>query len=121
MTRHDQEVTMDQDEAGQLIGQELRCTNGERIGRIEQVYLDDEHGQLEWVAVDAGPFGTGVLFVPVMEARFTGRGLAVPYTRHEVRTAPRISGGERPSEAEEQLLYEHYQLSYAGDVEDANG
>jgi uncharacterized protein (TIGR02271 family) len=103
---------IDQSQAKQLIGQQLRTRNGDKIGTIGQVYIDDYHGQPEWVTVNTGLFGTSESFVPLAEATVSGNDLVVPYTKAQIKDAPKISESGRLTEAEEQDLYEHYNLAY---------
>src|SRR3712207_2351777 len=43
-------------------------TDGERIGKVVNVYVDDATGQPEWLAVKTGWFGSSVSFVPLAGA-----------------------------------------------------
>jgi uncharacterized protein (TIGR02271 family) len=82
---------------------------GNKIGGIGQVFLDDQSGQPEWVTVKTGLFGTGESFVPLRDAEVSGNDLRVPYDKDKVKDAPRISDAEgHLDEAEEDRLYSHY-------------
>lgn len=59
-----------------------------------------------------GLFGTSASFVPLDRADDTGESLRVPYTKDEVKDAPRTNTGTELSEAEEQRLYEHYEGAF---------
>ncbi|HEY8372100.1 MAG TPA: PRC-barrel domain-containing protein, partial [Pseudonocardiaceae bacterium] len=53
-----------QDMVPLLFGDEVYDANGEKIGKVGQVYLDDETGQPAWVTVRTGLFGMKESFVP---------------------------------------------------------
>ncbi|OEJ95295.1 PRC and DUF2382 domain-containing protein [Streptomyces thermolilacinus] len=86
-------------------------SNGEKIGTIGQVYVDDRLGTPEWVTVKTGMFGTKETFVPLSGARRQGADLHVPYTKDTVKDAPRLDADEHLDPSEEQRLYRHYQLT----------
>jgi uncharacterized protein (TIGR02271 family) len=85
----------------------------DKIGKIDQVYVDRETGEPKFLAVKTGLFGTNVSFVPIDEAREDGDKVAVPYTKDQVKDAPNIDEDADLSPAEEQRLYEHYSLGYS--------
>jgi len=103
---------IDQSQAQQLVGRQLRTRDGDKVGTIGQIYVDDYHGQPEWVTVNTGLFGTNESFVPLAEATVSGNDLVVPYTKTQIKDAPNISDSGHLSEAEEQDLYEHYNIGY---------
>ena len=86
---------------------------GERIGKIEQVFLDDSTGQPEWVTVKTGMFGSAGTFVPLADASVSGTDIVVPYTRNTVKDAPRVDVDEHLSAEQEAELYRFYGLQYS--------
>ena len=60
-----------------LSGATVVDTGGNKIGKVGQVYLDDQTGQPEWVTVKTGLFGTKESFVPLALARHDGDHLTV--------------------------------------------
>jgi uncharacterized protein (TIGR02271 family) len=103
---------IDQSQAQQLVGRQLHTSEGNKIGTIGQVYIDDYQGQPEWVTVNTGLFGTNESFVPLAEATLSGTDLVVPYTKAQIKDAPNISDSGHLTEVEEQDLYEHYNIAY---------
>ncbi len=103
-----------------LRGQELTGRDGEKIGTIEEIYLDTETNQPEWALVTTGLFGTKQSFVPISGASREGDGVGVPFDKATVKDAPTVDPDGRLSESEEQELYRHYGLDYrsTGDVSD---
>ena len=66
-------------------------SDGKKIGKIEQIYLDAETGRPEWLAVTTGLFGSNVSFVPIAEtskASADGGEVRVPYYKQQVKDAP---------------------------------
>lgn len=86
-------------------------TEGTKIGSIGQVYVDDENGQPTWVTVKTGLFGTSESFVPLEGARLEGEDVVVPYTKDQVKDAPRIDVDGQLDPSEEDRLYSHYTLN----------
>lgn len=85
---------------------------GNKIGKVGQVYLDDESGRPEWVTVPTGMFGTHESFVPLARADMPSPDrVVVPVSKAEVKDAPRVDpSGAHLSEAEEAELYRYYGL-----------
>jgi hypothetical protein len=91
-------------------GRTMLDWDGDRIGTIDAIYLDDHTGQPEWALVNTGLFGTKSSFVPLAQATQTGDDVRVPYDKQLVKDAPRIDPDQHLSEAEEQRLWRHYGL-----------
>jgi uncharacterized protein (TIGR02271 family) len=87
--------------------------DGNPIGSIDAIYLDDQTGQPEWALVNTGLFGTKYTFVPIAQAAQTGENVQVPYDKRLVKDAPRVDVDQHLSQAEEQQLWRHYGLDYA--------
>jgi uncharacterized protein (TIGR02271 family) len=98
--------------------------DGDKLGTIESIYLDDQTGEPEWALVNTGLFGTRSSFVPLAQANASGDQLQVPYERQLVKDAPRVDTDQHLSEAEEQELWRHYGLDYGpgySDTADRDG
>jgi PRC-barrel domain len=52
--------------------------DGDQVGTIEAIYLDDQTGQPEWALVNTGRFGTRASFVPLAQATPAGDQVQVP-------------------------------------------
>lgn len=89
-------------------------TDGDKIGSIGQVYADDDSGQPAWVTVKTGLFGTSESFVPLEGARVDGDDLVVPYSKDQVKDAPRVDADGHLDPSEEDRLYAYYQISGGG-------
>src|SRR3712207_3336962 len=93
-------------------GQTAVDANGEKIGTIEEIYLDTETNQPEWLAVKTGLFGSNVSFIPIAEATGNGGDVRVPYAKAQVKDAPNADPDGQLSQEEEAALYRHYGLDY---------
>jgi hypothetical protein len=93
-------------------GRAMLDRDGDRIGSIDAIYLDDQTGQPEWALVNTGLFGTKATFVPLAQAFQTDDDVLVPYDKRLVKDAPRVDVDQHLSEAEEQQLWRHYGLDY---------
>ena len=96
-------------------GRNLVDRDGEKIGSVEEVYVDRESGEPEWLAVKTGLFGSKLSFVPLAEADATGDEVRVPYEKSQVKDSPAIESDGELSPEEEQQLYRHYGRSYSQD------
>lgn len=86
-------------------------TDGEKIGKVGELYLDAQSGEPTFVTVNTGFFGANQSFVPVHNARINGDEIVVPFTKDFVKDAPNIAEDGELSPTEEQRLYEYYSLS----------
>jgi uncharacterized protein (TIGR02271 family) len=85
--------------------------DGDKIGSVGQVYADDADGQPTWVTVKTGLFGTSESFVPLQGARLEGSDVVVPYTKDQVKDAPRVDTDGHLEPSEEDRLFAHYGLA----------
>lgn len=85
---------------------------GEKLGKVDELYYDDEGGQPEWALVNTGLFGTKKTFVPLAGARPMREDVQVPVTKEQVKGAPQVDADRELSEAEERQLFEHYGVPY---------
>jgi uncharacterized protein (TIGR02271 family) len=92
-----------------IIGTTAVDSDGSKLGKVGQVYLDDQTGRPEWATVSTGLFGTQESFVPLAEAEISGDSLRVPYDKARVKDAPRVDAEEgHLSPDEETELYRYY-------------
>jgi uncharacterized protein (TIGR02271 family) len=99
-------------ESYDLMGRTLVDSAGEKIGKIDELYYDEEGGQPEWALVSTGLFGTKRTFVPIRSASPEGEDVQVPVSKEQVKDAPRIEADQELSEQEERQLFEHYGVPY---------
>jgi uncharacterized protein (TIGR02271 family) len=85
---------------------------GDKIGKVEDIYYDEQTNQPEWIGIGTGFFGTKRVLVPVQGANLTGEGYTVPYDKDRVKESPDIDGDEISQETEADL-YSYYGLKYS--------
>jgi uncharacterized protein (TIGR02271 family) len=104
-------------------GRTMLDRDGDKIGKIDDVYEDKHSGRPEWALVNTGLFGTKKTFVPLRGAQPTGEDIRVPLEKAHVKDAPRIDADGELSESEERELFTHYDLAYEtdGDASAGNG
>jgi uncharacterized protein (TIGR02271 family) len=107
------------EEATQLRGLTAVDPDGDKIGKIEDVYLDEETGRPEWLAISGGLFSSGVSFVPLDQAAREGDQVRVPHEKDHVKDAPRVEADGALSQEEEARLYRHYGIEYGERRSDA--
>jgi len=103
-----------QEQVRDLMGATLVDSSGTKVGKVGQIYLDDETGQPEWATVNTGMFGNSESFVPLAEANPAGGELRVPYAKDQIKDAPNVDADSgRLDQSEEAELYRHYGLNYS--------
>jgi uncharacterized protein (TIGR02271 family) len=100
------------EEATQLRGLTAVDRDGDKIGKIDEVYLDEDTGRPEWLAISGGLFSSSVSFVPLAQAAREGDQVRVPYEKDHVKDAPRAEADGALSQEEEARLYRHYGVDY---------
>ncbi len=87
--------------------------DGDKIGSVEEIYLDDQTGAPEWLLVKTGLFGTKSTFIPMRDAQPEGDdSVRVPFEKAQVKDAPNIDADQELSQAQEQEIYSHYGMGY---------
>ncbi len=100
-------------------GKELVDKDGERIGKLEEVYFDVETDEPQFGTVKEGLFGRHLAFVPLAGVTIGPDRLQVPFTKAQIKDAPEIELHDL-SQADESRLYHHYELNYTP-LEKENG
>jgi len=103
-----------QQDISTVIGSNAVDADGDKLGQVEQVYLDDQTGRPEWATVKTGLFGTSETFVPLAEAQLSDGTLRLPYQKAKVKDAPRMDADGHLSPQDEDALYRYYGLGDAG-------
>ncbi len=103
-------MTINDDDVNMIAsgGGEVRTSHGDKVGKIGQVYLDDDSGRPSWVTAKTGLFGTQESFVPLPGADLDGVDVVVPYDKETIKGAPRVDSDQNLSPQEEKLLYSYY-------------
>jgi len=94
-------------------GKVLVDRNGEKIGKLQDVYVDVETDEPQFGTVKEGFIGRHLTFVPLGAIQIGPGDLQVTVTKEQVRSAPDIEmHGEELSQEDESALYHHFELNY---------
>jgi uncharacterized protein YrrD len=95
-------------------GKMLIDRDGEKIGKLQDVYVDTENDEPQFATVKEGFIGRHLTFVPLGGITVGPDALQVAVTKAQVESAPNIEQhGEELSQADESRLYHHFELNYA--------
>ena len=92
----------------QFIGRTAVDSEGGKVGKIGQVYLDSQTGQPLWVTVATGMFGSRQSFAPVYGSRFDGDQVMLAVSKDLIKDAPSIEDDGQIDASEQDALYQHY-------------
>jgi sporulation protein YlmC with PRC-barrel domain len=94
-------------------GKQLLDFNGEKIGKLQDVYVDVETDEPQFATVKEGFIDRHLTFVPLGGIKVGPDELQVAVTKAQVQAAPNIEQhGEELSREDESALYHHYELNY---------
>jgi hypothetical protein len=100
-------------EVAQWHGKLILDRDGEKIGRLQDVYVDVETDEPKFATVKEGFIDRHLTFVPLAGIRVGPDDLQVPVARDLVRSAPDLDlHGEELSQADESALYHHFLENY---------
>jgi uncharacterized protein (TIGR02271 family) len=100
-------MTIPQD-VQQFIGRTAVDSEGNEVGKIGQVYLDERSGLPLWVTVATGMLGTRQSFAPIDGSGFDGDQVRLAVSKDLVKDAPSIDEDGRIGASEQEALYRHY-------------
>ena len=93
-------------------GQTMVGSGGDKIGKIEEIYLDTETEQPEWALVQHRPVRLGGLIRAARRRELAGRQRAGPFEKAQIKDAPKLEPDGQLSHQDESALYSHYGLDY---------
>jgi sporulation protein YlmC with PRC-barrel domain len=113
------EIDMNQDQerakrsVAEWHGKMLVDSNGEKIGKLQDIYVDVETDEPQFATVKEGFIDRHLTFVPLGGIHIGPDDLQVQVTKDQVRSAPDIEmHGEELSQADESTLYHHFEMNY---------
>jgi hypothetical protein len=84
---------------------------GERIGKIDGLFIHGDGDEPNWALVRRGWLGFRSSFVPLQDAVDDDGQVRIPYERGHVKLAPKVEPeGSRLSDDEAELLHRHFGL-----------
>ena len=91
-------------------GRELVDIDGQPLGTIREIFLDETTGQPAWAAVDAPGGGNELVLAPLAHSTREGDAIRVAVTRERVETSPSTTGlTERFSPEHMDRVRAHYE------------
>ncbi len=91
------------------IGKNAVDAQGNKIGSVGQVYLNDQTGEPDWITVNTGLFGMRESFAPLQGSSFNGENLVLPFDKAVVKDAPDVADSSHLDGDEQEHLYSYYQ------------
>ncbi len=96
------------DDVRPLIDGDLLDADGKKVGKIEDIYLDNDTQEPEWALVHTGLLGRKLHYVPLTGATVADGSLQTAYAEDQIKDAPNIEPDKELSPEEEAELYQHY-------------
>ncbi|MDO5669340.1 MAG: PRC-barrel domain-containing protein [Corynebacterium sp.] len=84
--------------------------DGEKLGSVKEVYVNDSTGQPDFVEVGHGLFGMSSSIVPLRGHRLDGENLQLAFSKDRIQDAPNISDDAHLSEEDHATIYRHFGL-----------
>ncbi|BAC19500.1 hypothetical protein HMPREF0290_0176 [Corynebacterium efficiens YS-314] len=91
--------------------------NGDKLGSVKEVYINDASGQPDFVEVGHGLFGMSSSVVPLRGHQLAGEELRLAFTKDRISDAPDFNSDEHLSESDQQTIYRHYGLESTDNIE----
>jgi uncharacterized protein YrrD len=99
--------------ASDWLGKVIVDRDGERIGKLHDVYVDVETDEPQFGTVKEGFIGRHLTFVPLVGVVVGPDELRASVLKEQVKSAPDLSlQGQEMSQADESALYHHFELNY---------
>ncbi|MGI5131769.1 DUF2382 domain-containing protein [Pseudonocardia sp. CA-107938] len=106
-----------QDMIQDVVGAQAIGRDGQKIGRVGQVYVDEQNGAPKWATVNTGLFGMNETFVPLDHADVRDHDLRLAVTKDQVKEAPRVDdAGDHLAESEQSRLERYYAAWTGGEA-----
>ncbi len=105
------EDSWDASDVNSWIGSTVRDGSGDKIGKVEDVFVDEQTRRPEWLQVSTGLFG-GTRLVPIVGVRSSADGLIASYSKDQVEDSPSLDT-DALSEEQERELYSHYGVAFS--------
>jgi uncharacterized protein (TIGR02271 family) len=104
-----------------IIGAEAVGPDDDRIGKVGQIYIDQDDEQPVWVSVKSGLFGTSESLVPLQGAEWDRSALHLAFPKDRVKDAPRVDPDGELSPEEQERLYAYYGMGGSASSQDDRG
>ena len=94
-------------------GKDVLDRDGEKIGKLEDVYVDTETDLEEFGTVKEGVISKHLTFVPLHDVTASPEYIQVRVSKSLVKDAPNMDTEAEISTLDEAGLYRHYGMNYA--------
>jgi sporulation protein YlmC with PRC-barrel domain len=94
-------------------GQEVVDRNGEKLGKLDQVYFDGETDEPTFIGVKSGTISKSLTLVPLARASVGRDYVRVDRAKAEFKKAPSFGTDVELTLDDEAATYRHYGLDYA--------
>ena len=91
--------------------------DGDKLGAVKEIFVDDETGQPAFAEVGHGLFGMSSSLVPMRGHRLSGEDLQLAFSKDRIKDAPDVGTDEHLTREDQQRVWDHYQLSDTEDTE----
>lgn len=95
------------DRLQQMEGCDVVAQDGEQIGKVEEIFVDLETREPEWLGIGTGLLRTKRVLVPLAGAEIQDDIVRVPYDKEMVKSSPDVDEDQIPQDVEAQL-YSYY-------------
>ncbi|WP_297850672.1 PRC and DUF2382 domain-containing protein [uncultured Corynebacterium sp.] len=87
--------------------------DGDKVGGVQDVYINDTTGQPDFVSVSHGLFGTGDSIVPLRGHSLKDGELHLAFSKDRIKDAPDLDENGHLTNADQEAFYRHYGLENA--------
>jgi sporulation protein YlmC with PRC-barrel domain len=94
-------------------GQDVVDRNGEKLGKLEEVYFDGETDEAAFAAVKSGLVNKSITLVPLGRASVGRDYVRVDQAKGDVKKAPSFDTDSELSLDDEASAYRHFGLDYS--------
>mgnify|MGYP002720587545 FL=1 len=92
--------------------------DGEKLGDVNEVFVDDQSGQPTFVEINHGLFGMNSSLVPLRGHDFSGDDLKLGFSKDRIKDAPDFDSDKPLTPEAQSDIFKHYGLDNARDVTD---
>lgn len=99
----------------QTFGYDVIDNSGNKIGTVDNVWVDDATGQLEFVGVKTGWLFGKTHVIPAENANIADGSITVPYGQDQIKDAPTFGSDDEISPSQENDIYQYYGMNRTTD------
>lgn len=90
--------------------------DGDKVGGVQDVYVNDTSGQPDFVSVNHGLFGAGTSIVPLRGHTLRDGELHLAFPKDRIKDAPDLDENGHLTTEDQDAFYRHYGLTETKDV-----